>query len=151
MKKWIVALALLVALAFVPALAGEKCSHDADTCLNYLAKHMQGRGWAGVDMDESTMTVTQVFDDTPADKNGVRVGDRLITVNGIELNEANEEALHAVMAEMLPGKTFTYTIERKGRPREVKLTLEAMPAEAIAMFVGKHMLDGHAAVEMAKN
>jgi S1-C subfamily serine protease len=147
-------LALVVVFA-VPALAGEggKCEHDAQVCLNYMAQHLQGRGWAGVDLDESAeaVTVNKVYEGTPAQKAGIRVGDQLIAVNGVQISEENHEQLQAMMAAMKPGKTFDYTISRSGKERSVKLTLAEMPEEAVHRIVGQHMLQGHTAIEVASN
>jgi len=138
-----------------PTLAGEggKCDHEAQVCLNYMAQHLQGRGWAGVDLDESgeAVTVTKVYDGTPADKAGVRTGDQLIAVNGVRLAEENHEQLQALMADMKPGTKFDYTLARNGKERAVSLTLAEMPDEAIQRIVGQHMLKGHTTVEVASN
>jgi len=152
----IVAVAMVFALAavFTPLLAGEgKCDHEAQGCLNYLAQKLEGRGWAGVDMDHSdgAPRVTTVFDGTPADKSGVKVGDVLLAINGVKLNEENHEKLGKLEGKMKPGATFTYTISRNGKEKDITLALEAMPADAMATIVGKHMLDGHASIEVASN
>jgi S1-C subfamily serine protease len=147
-------LALAVAL-IAPAFAGEgaKCDHEAQVCLNYMAQHLQGRGWAGVDLDESgeIVTVKKVYAGTPAEKAGVRTGDQLIAVNGVQLAEENQEQLQVLMADMKPGKKFDYTLARNGKERNVSLTLAEMPDEAIQRLVGQHMLKGHSTVEMASN
>ncbi len=148
MKKiaLIAGLVVLTATA-LPALAGE-CSHETQTCLNYLAQNMGKRGWAGVDLNEETMEVTDVFPDTPAARAGVKTGDVLVAINGVRLNDGNEEALHELWGQMKPGKTFDYTVTRRGKEKEIRLTLAAMPEEAIARIVGEHMLD-HAEIEVA--
>ena len=156
MRKSIAISILAVAVVLgAPALAGEggKGDHEAQVCLNYLAQNLQGRGWSGVDLDESgeTVTVTKVYQGTPAEKAGVRIGDQLISVNGVRLAEENQEQLQAIMAEMKPGKKFDYVLDRNGKERDVSLTLADMPDEAIQRIVGKHMLKGHATVEIASN
>lgn len=159
MKKSFLMLALVAALVLTaPALAGEegKCDHEAQVCLNYLAKNLQGRGWAGVELDEAdqTMTVTKVYDDTPARRSGVKVGDQLVAVNGLRLGSENEEtkaALQAMWSEMKPGKTFSYTVLRGEKERSIDITLAQMPDDAMQRLVGKHMLEGHATVEVASN
>jgi predicted metalloprotease with PDZ domain len=156
MKRTIAISALILAFALaMPVVAGEdgKCSHEAQVCLNYMAQHLQGRGWAGVDLDEGhdAMTVTQVFPGTPADRAGVKVGDQLVAINGVKIAEENEEKMQALMADMKPGKTFDYTLARKGKERQVSITLDEMPDEAIQRIVGAHMLKGHSTVEIASN
>ena len=154
MRKTIAVLFLAAAMV-TPAFAGEgeSCDHEAQVCLNYLAQHLDGRGWAGVDLDESgeAITVTAVFDGTPAEKAGVKIGDQLIAVNGIRISEENQEKMHALMGEMKPGKTFDYTIARNGKERDVSITLVDMPDEAKYKIIGQHMLQGHSTVEVASS
>jgi predicted metalloprotease with PDZ domain len=154
MKKTI-ALLFLTAAIVTPAFAGEgeSCDHEAQVCLNYMAQHLEGRGWAGVDLDESgeAITVTAVFDGTPAEKAGVKIGDQLVAVNGIRISEENEEKVHALMGEMTPGKTFDYTLSRNGRERNISIMLAEMPDEAKYKIIGRHMLQGHSTVEVASN
>ena len=52
---------------------------------------------------------------------------------------------------MKPGKSFSYTLDRNGRERDVRLTLIEMPEEAVVRVIGKHMLHDHAAIEVASN
>ena len=155
MRKSIgLSLCLLLALAVGAALAGEgKCEHDAQACLNYLAKAYKDKGWAGVEMDESggSPAVTKVHPGTPAAKANVKIGDVLVAVNGLRLGEENKEALRELWGEMKAGRTFTYTVERDGKERDLKLTLIPMSQEVLAAMVGRHMLEDHATVEVASN
>ena len=153
MNKVTAMLILAIAIA-IPAFAGDgTCDHDSQVCLNYMAQHLEGRGWAGVDLDEGgdAIRVTEVYDGTPAQKAGIKVGDELVAVNGITISEENQEKVHALMAEMKPGKKFDYTIVRGGKQRNVSITLAEMPQEAIYRLVGQHMLEGHATIEVASN
>jgi predicted metalloprotease with PDZ domain len=143
----------LVMLALVTAvpLAGE-CSHETQVCLDYLANNLKYKGYAGVELDEhdGTMTVRSVFPDTPAERAGVKAGDQLLAINGIRINEENHEKLQALWGEMKPGNTFDYTIARRGKEREIRLTLVEMPEDEVLRIVGKHMME-HATVEVASN
>lgn len=155
MIKRLSILLFAAALTLVPLLAGEgegyhKCDKGTQECLDALASHLDGRGWAGVDADQSPRgpVISLVYEGTPAHRKGIRKGDVLIAVNGIEFSPENMEKLGALEAEMLPGKTFELTFDRDGKTRDVSVTLEAMPDYAIARAVGKHMLQ-HATVELA--
>ena len=50
---------------------------------------------------------------------------------------------------MVPGQEFTYTIARKGKNKEIEFALAEMPMEVVARRVGMHMLNDHAAIEVA--
>jgi PDZ domain-containing secreted protein len=79
-----------------------------------------------------------------------KAGDQLLAINGIRINEENHEKLQALWGEMKPGNTFDYTIARRGKEREIRLTLVEMPEDEVLRIVGKHMME-HATVEVASN
>ena len=100
MKKiallFVLALALAVA---IPAVAGddhEKCTADTQTCLNMMVSKLKERGWVGINMDEEDgkLTVLSVENDSPAAEAGMREGDVLVAMNGIEFSDANQEKLY---------------------------------------------------------
>ena len=151
--KWIGAAALVAVIA-VPTFAGEgkKCSYGTQECLDHMAVKMKSNGWIGVEIDVNETSgvyeVTKIVDDSPAQAAGLKIGDVLFALNGIEIaKEENQEALQKVRAEMKPGSSVTYTVKSDGTDREVKLTLAPMPADVLARYVGQHMLEHAAAIE----
>ena len=160
-KSFLIAIVLSLAFVVLPAIAGEghaknaeyekKCGADAQACLNWFSDNYKGRGWAGVSLEqnEDGLTVSEVHHGTPAAKAGVKAGDVLVAINGIEYAEKNKEKMSALQAQMVPGNEFTYTISRKGKNKEVSFALDEMPMDVVARMVGMHMLSDHAAVEIA--
>ena len=162
-KMFLIALVVSLGLFVIPALAGEghehaenaeyekKCGADAQVCLNWFADNYKGRGWAGVslEMSESGLAVSEVHAGTPADKSGVKVGDVLVAINGIEYKPENKDKMAKFEKMMVPGQDFTYTISRNGKDRDVQFALAEMPMDVVARMVGMHMLSDHAAVEVA--
>ena len=158
-------IAIVVSLAFVvlPAIAGEghahgeeaayekKCGADAQSCLNLFAQNYGNRGWAGVSLEgsDSGLSVSEVHPGTPAARAGVKVGDVLVAINGVEYKPENKEKMAAFEKMMVPGQEFTYTIARNGKNKEIEFALAEMPMDVVARMVGMHMLDDHAAVEIA--
>ena len=143
-------LSMLVASA---AVAGEKCSADAQTCLNSMAKKAQKGGWIGVDYERNAelggWTITEVIENTPAVKAGFKKGDVVIEMNGVSCAEVNDE-LKAVLAEMRPGKTMTFKVARYGKHKTLKATFQSIPEDVAMRMVGEHMLD-HAQLETASS
>lgn len=157
MKKFTV-LALVVSLIALaaPAIAEEgehKCTADAQQCLDYFAKKFHNRGWMGIDAERDArgLRITSVTDGTPAERAGIRVGDILLAVNGVEFSEANQARLQEMESGMLPGKTFEFTVASGSKSRDVTITLAKMPEDVVAAMVGRHMLNDHARVEVAAN
>jgi C-terminal processing protease CtpA/Prc len=149
---------LLAAVVAAPSLAGGKCTADTQTCLNKMASTIKQRGWVGVELDHNDhgrYVVTFVEQDSPAMEAGMQEGDVLVALNGIEINDQNQEKLAAAKKAMRVGKSVTYTIERAGcchkagGVKEVNVTLAEIPEPVLAKWIGGHMLE-HAVIEVAQ-
>jgi S1-C subfamily serine protease len=141
----------LMALVASSAFAGEQCTADAQTCLNYMAKKADSKGWLGVhyELNEEAggYTVTKVIADSPASAAGLQVGDIVVAMNGVSMGEKSE-ALKAEYQNMKPGYAVTYKIIRSGHNKTVKVKLAKMPEDVAMQMVGSHMLE-HAQKEDA--
>jgi hypothetical protein len=76
----------------------------------------------------TTIAVGRVFEGGPADRAGVRAGDRLAKVNGAV---ATPELVERVTRRLAPGDPVALTVVRGGRPVEVALTAEPRPAPGV--------------------
>ena len=152
-QKWI-AMVAMVAIAAMPAFAGgdhKKCSGSTQECLDYMANKLKSSGWVGVELEAGKSghyTVNKVIPGSPAEEAGIRKGDVLFAMNGIEISDENEEALQKAKKEWKPGKSVDYTIQRNGRDRQVEITLAPMPTDVLAKWIGTHMLE-HATTDVA--
>ena len=107
--------------------------------------------FAHFDLFWQTLEILGVEPDSPAERAGLRKGDVLVAMNGIEYAEKNKERMHEAYNAMKPGKTITYTVERKGKNREIDVELGRIPEALVAKWIGNHMLNDHASVEVAQN
>jgi predicted metalloprotease with PDZ domain len=146
---------LVVAGLAVPGSAGDearakkeyRCEMDTQACLNAMASKLKGRGWVGIEWDPSDSgAITRVVPGSPAERDGLRVGDVIIEQDGVRFADNNWEKLKASYSAFRPGKVITYTIEREGKLLDVALTLGELPREVLAIWVGNHMLE-HADTE----
>ncbi|HEU5179187.1 MAG TPA: PDZ domain-containing protein [Candidatus Polarisedimenticolia bacterium] len=140
----IAALALALALPAWAGHNGEKCNYPTQECLDHMAEKLKSSGWVGVELDynEATgiPTVTKVVPGSPAEAAGIQPGDVFVALNGVKMIKDNEEALNAAKKEWKPGQSVTYTISHNGYDKKVDLTLAPMPADVMAVWIGKHML-----------
>ena len=58
---------------------------------------------------------------SPAEKSGLREGDIIISIDGVELNE--DINLTDIIQDHLAGETVNLVVSRQGETREVKITL----------------------------
>ena len=91
----------------------------------------------------------RVYDDTPAQAAGIEEGDVLVAIRGVALGDENQAKLAKLEAEMIPGANFDFTLSRKGKSREVNLTLTDMPQDVLTATVGKHLINEHTTVAVA--
>lgn len=156
MKKitWIWIAALVATLA-PGAFAGEghkKCDENAENCLNAMVEKTRGYGWLGIETEKTDYgkyRVTKVVEGSPAATYGLQQGDILVALNGIELSEENKDKLKAVKEELGPGVKAKYTVKRSGGKTQVAVTLGTVPAEVMAEWIGRHMIDHHAQAQVA--
>ncbi len=144
---------VVLALAVTPALAGgDHCKGSPEDCVKKIHAKLSAKGWLGVETEKAAdgrYQVTVVVPGSPAEAAGFRPGDLLVAMNGVELNEANKEAISKVKHSLGPGSQVTYTVKRQGGKVELAATLSEMPRAQIAQYIGEHMLDQHVEIRMA--
>ena len=144
--------AISLAVMVLPLTAGEgyKCEASAQECVNHMAKKMADKGWLGVEYDadekSGVITITEVVQDSPAQKAGIKVGENLVALNGVKYNAPKEE-LHKAYQAYTAGNQVTFTVAASGHERQVKVTLGNLPDEVKARWVGSHLLEQHAQLE----
>jgi predicted metalloprotease with PDZ domain len=149
-------LVFAVALA-LPLSAGEghkKCEGDAVACLNKLVAKYQDHGWVGIELDQNkdgSMTVLEVIDGSPAQAAGLKSGDVLLAMNGVKFADNNKVKLKAAKKGMKIGSTIEYTVSRHGKTKDVAITLAPLPKDVMYAWIGQHMMEGHATIEIASN
>lgn len=132
MKRFVGTLALgtasaLVAAPVAPSLAAPLAAQ--------VAVAPTPRGWIGVSFELTTTRqgdrvrtvnhVTDVLEGSPAHAAGVRPGDVLVSLNGMEWNQDYGRAIQGLR----PGDRVVLVVEREGRRHELRLTAGSRPAE----------------------
>lgn len=93
------------------------------------------RGWIGISYEFQTTRdgnrvvtlnrVTDVMDGSPAARAGVRPGDVLVSVNGMDWNQAHANAIQGLR----PGDQLRLVVEREGRRQELHVTAGSRPSD----------------------
>jgi hypothetical protein len=52
---------------------------------------------------------------------------------------------------MKVGSKITYTVKREGKTKDVAIKLAPIPQDVMYAWIGRHMAEGHATVEIASN
>jgi len=92
-----------------------------------------GSGRIGVnwELQESAGTryylVKELRGGLPADKAGLKVGDRVVACNGVGLATVKSERAAKRLCQVEAGKTLQLDVRRAGQPMEITLTAEKRP------------------------
>ncbi len=74
--------------------------------------------------------VQDVMSGTPAEKAGIKAGDVILSVDGKDVNAANE--IQTIIAEHKPGDVVSVKIYRSGNTVEKDVTLNELPEQSLA-------------------
>ncbi|OXL26845.1 S1C family serine protease [Psychrobacter sp. DAB_AL32B] len=113
------------------------------------------RGWLGIEIQSQLRDPTQLETSTgvevlnvvpksPAAKSGLRVGDIILTIDGVEMTDAN--TLIQYVARKAPNTTLFAQILRQGKNAQVKILLEERPVEeptTVPVVIQDEMLGGN--------
>jgi serine protease Do len=104
------------------------------------------RGWLGVNVQEvvegphRSSVVMEVFKGSPAEKAGLQLGDRIVTVGGRTVERYQQ--LLRKLAFLSPGEQARLGVIRGGKAREVTVTMAARPsAEAMQALASGGRVD----------
>jgi serine protease Do len=102
------------------------------------------RGWLGVSMQEIDQSIakalnlnpakgaliSEVFENSPAEKGGIKIGDVVRTINGKTIEDAND--LRHTVAMLRPGETADFEVLRDGKNVKLKVTIALRDENSLA-------------------
>lgn len=166
----IIAVAVLVGTAGGALAGGEKCAKaaqakqakmekgrcgkSAEECVSAMAAKIQSKGWLGIETEKTAdghYAVAAVESYSPAQKAGFKKGDVLVALNGVSLYGEDKAALKKVKSGLAVGSSVSYTVKRDGGKAVLEATLAEVPAAVMAQWIGEHMIDQHAHLEVASS
>lgn len=114
----------------------------AQGVLTDIIKHGRPlRGWLGIEGDPVTPEMARTLDlkdavgivvvgvlrNGPAHKAGIEPGDVIVAINGKAVNDAHDAML--MISDQKPGSTIDLTINRDGKPMEIKAKVVERPLQ----------------------
>lgn len=118
-----------------------------DLLPNLLVNGKPARAWLGINVAEAVdgsnrlATITEVYPNSPAQKAGLKTGDRIAAVNGRPA-ESYAQLLRRI-ALLVPGSQITLKVLRAGKTLDIEATLIPRPTDELLAAMPK--LNGSAA------
>jgi len=122
-------------ITFVAALLAI-VAHDASAQQRAAAAR---RGWLGFSYETATarvdgerrqvLEVVEIVNGSPAERAGVQVGDTVLTINDLRINDRFMESLSYSIA---PGDDVRLRVRRGGRDRQLSVTAGELPQDLMA-------------------
>lgn len=142
-----VAIAVVAVAASFPAKAVEpQCPLPLDQCVARF-QHLRERPWLGcevrVDPGTGVRRIVEVVPGGPADSAGVKSGDLLQTLGGVDPQSWFAGRLG--QDGWREGESVAITVRRSGHDETLTLRLGRIPETQVAAWLGRHVLEAHLA------
>jgi predicted metalloprotease with PDZ domain len=139
---------LLAALLFIStAHADERkmCTAPASECEKAIRQLSSGRRYLGAEIKELEpgIIIKTVLDDSPAARADLRVGDRLMSVNGHPTVEAGIKDFKQILYSAKATGVLWVIVLRQGILKKVDVRLEPYSKAQIDKMVAQHLAQAH--------
>jgi len=120
------------------------------------------RGWLGVSIQDINPSlakalnlnpakgalISEIFENSPAEKGGIKVGDVVLSINGQSIADAND--LRNTVAALRPGEVANFDVLREGKTVKLKVNIALRDENNLAGTEPKSK-DGKKEVDSSKN
>lgn len=124
-------------------------------------KGVVSRGWLGVQIQEVTVDlaesfglkkpmgalVSQVIDNTPAEKAGIQAGDVIVQFNGEDIDDSS--SLPPLVGRVPVGSSARVKVLREGQYKTLTATIEQLPTDERQADTSRPVLNNRLGVEVA--
>ena len=137
------ALAGLVAVATSVLADDPKCNVAVRECDQQIRTMLGGKRYHGASMEERRpgpgLVVKAVAEKSPAARAGLRVGDRLIAVNGKSVTQASNREFKQMVAEARDKGRLQLIVWRSGGYSRIDVRLEPYTKEQMDKIIAGHL------------
>jgi S1-C subfamily serine protease len=133
-------------LAAATLLADEpKCAGVARDCDQQIRHMLSGRRYLGATIEDRNpgLVVKSVHENSPAAREGLKAGDRLIALNGKSLTQANLREFKQYIADARSTGRLFIIVSRRNVYHTLQVRLEPYSKEQIAKIIAAHLSHSH--------
>jgi predicted metalloprotease with PDZ domain len=141
----IIAVATVLVVVAVRADERKKCIASARECERAIREMLSGRRYLGAQLVELSpgLAVKSVVEDGPADRWDLRVGDRLMAVNGKETRDATIKDFKQILGDARETGRLWIIVQRHGILKRIEIRMEPYSKAQIDKIVAQHLLASH--------
>lgn len=102
-----------------------------------MTEHFTRKGWVGITpryLEDNSIAVEHVFDDSPAHKAGIRNGDFVRAINGRD-RESDAAGFMEEYGSLRPGVAAVFDLERENRRLSVTVNVDRIPDEVLEDWI----------------
>lgn len=145
------AIALFVGAGALATEDGPKCTVPSHDCEQAIRQMMSGRRYLGAKLEELNqgLMVKEIVENGPADRGDLRVGDRLMAVNGRSTQYASIRDFKQILSDAKGSGRLLMIVQRHGKLIKVELRLEPYTKAQIDKIVAQHLVQGHSTAASA--
>jgi S1-C subfamily serine protease len=118
-----------------------KCNVAVRECDQQIRNMLGGRRYHGAQIEEKKpgLVVKSITEKSPAERAGLRVGDRLIAINGKSLTHASTRDFKQLVADARTTGRIGLIIWRQGGYRKLDIRLEPYSKEQMDKIIAGHL------------
>ncbi len=138
-------LALATLVAFGMSADEPRCTQTARDCDHQIRQMLSGCRFLGMTVDERNpgLVITKIVPHGPAERSGLRVGDRLIAVNGKSVTNSSPRDFKQIVADARATCRLWMIVSRSGAYTKVEPRLEPYSKEQIDKIIAAHLSQSH--------
>jgi len=132
-------------IAFGLSAEEPKCTQTAKECDQQIRQMLSGCRFLGMTVEERNpgLVISKIVPNSPAARGGLRVGDRLIAVNGKALTNSSPREFKQILADARANCHLWIIISRSGAYTKVEARLEPYSKEQIDKIIQAHLSQSH--------
>lgn len=148
-------LILVASLAAASLLSAQepKCNGAARDCDQQIRSMLSGRRYFGATIEDRNpgLVIKSVHPEGPAQRAGLKAGDRLIAVNGKSLTQASGKDFKQHIADARASGRLLMIVSRHGTYSRVNLRLEPYTKEQMQKIIAAHLAQSHTSTAGAQH
>jgi len=145
LRRSIIAVLFLAFLSQLAAGQAGKCTMNRKECESRIRDFLSGRKYLGVQIEEikGSLFIKSIVPESPANRAGLRAGDRILLLNGYDLSDSTVQRFKEVLGSARDSGRVSIIVAREGRRQRVDAKLMEISRGQIDKIVATHMKEAH--------